>query len=330
MSPAELIPAGVVSLAALPTDLADQAEEYQRASKSAATVRAYGSDWRDFTAWCLAHGLHSLPAPEDAVIGYLTDLARQGRKASTIARRVSAVSQAHQAAHFEPPTRSLAVRATMGGIRRTLGTAPTRKRALMVDDLRSMLATLDGSGRGGELRGIRDRAILLLGFAAGMRRSELVGLDVSDIEEAPEGLRVTLRRSKTDQEGQGRAVGVWRGRHADTDPVAAALAWRTAAALTDGPLFRPVSMIDGSLGAGRLTARNVARLVQRAAGLAGLDAAAYGGHSLRAGFATSAARAGAHERDIARQTGHRSMAILRGYIRAGSLFQHNPSADLGL
>ena len=295
MSPAELIPAGVVSLAALPTDLADQAEEYQRASKSAATVRAYGSDWRDFTAWCLAHGLHSLPAPEDAVIGYLTDLARQGRKASTIARRVSAVSQAHQAAHFEPPTRSLAVRATMGGIRRTLGTAPTRKRALMVGDLRSMLATLDGSGR--------DRAILLLGFAAGMRRSELVGLDVSDIEEAPEGLRVTLRRSKTDQEGQGRAVGVWRGRHADTDPVAAALAWRTAAALTDGPLFRPVSMID---------------------------AAAYGGHSLRAGFATSAARAGAHERDIARQTGHRSMAILRGYIRAGSLFQHNPSADLGL
>jgi integrase len=244
MSYAELITTGGAKLPALPADLADladQAVEYQRASKSAATVRAYGSDWRDFTAWCSAHGLPSLPASEDAVVGYLTDLARQGRKASTIARRVSAVSQAHQAAHVAPPTRSLAVRATMGGIRRTLGTSPTRKRALMVGDLRSMLATLDGAGRGGELRALRDRAILLLGFAAGMRRSELVGLDVPDIEEAPEGLRVTLRRSKTDQEGEGRTVGVWRGRHAETDPVGAVLAWRNAAALTNGPLFRPVT-----------------------------------------------------------------------------------------
>jgi site-specific recombinase XerD len=324
-------------LLAVPSDqrpalraLLGQAEEYQRQSKSAATLRAYRADWRDFTAWCDAHALPSLPAPADAVVGYLTDLAGQGRKASTIGRRVSALSQAHQAAGFESPTRALAVRATLRGIRRTLGTAPARKRAVLVDDLRRMLAHLDGSGRGGELRALRDRAILLLGFAAGMRRSELVALYVDDLEEAPEGLRVRIRRSKTDQEAEGRTVGVARGRHPETDPVAAVRAWLDAAGIACGPLFRPVSMIDGSLGDGRLTDRNVARLVQRAARRAGLDPKAYGGHSLRAGLATSAALAGAAERDIMRQTGHRSLTVLRGYIRDGQLFRSNASALLGL
>ena len=156
-----------------------------------------------------------------------------------------------------------------------------------------------------DLRGQRDRALLLLGFAGGLRRSELVGLDVADVAEETEGMRVRIRQGKTDQEGTGREIGIARGRHAPTDPVAALADWRTAAAIDVGRIFREVDRGD-RVGAARLSDRAVARIVKSAAERVGIDTALVSGHSLRSGLATSAAAAGAPERVIMRTTGHRS------------------------
>jgi integrase len=177
--------------------------------------------------------------------------------------------------------------------------------------------------------GTRDRALLLLGFAGAFRRSELVGLDVKDLAFTREGLTITLHRSKTDQGGTGRKVGVPFGANPETCPVRLVQAWIEHAGLADGPLFRPIDR-HGRLGAGRLSGVDVARVVKKLASRAGLDPAKYAGHSLRAGHATSAAIAGASERSIMAQTGHRSVQMVRRYIRDGSLFRENSAGKLGL
>jgi integrase len=211
---------------------------------------------------------------------------------------------------------------TAAGIRRTLGTAPHQARPILVDDLKAMLAALPD-----DLRGLRDRTLLLIGFAGGFRRSELVGLDVDDVTEEAEGLRVRIRRSKVDQEGAGREIGIVRGRHPLTDSVAALTAWREAAGITSGPIFREVDRGD-RVGSERLSDRAVARIAKGAAERVGIDPSTVSGHSLRAGLATSAAAAGAPERTIMRTTGHRSEAMVRKYIRAGSIFTESASRYL--
>ena len=178
-----------------------------------------------------------------------------------------------------------------------------------------------------DLRGLRDRALLLVGFAGGMRRSELVGLDVGDVVEEKEGLRITIRRSKTDQEGAGREIGIVRGRHPLTDPVAALADWLAAAGIEEGPIFREVDR-GNRVGTARLSDRAVARIAKGAAERVGIDPATVSGHSLRSGLATSAAAAGAPERTIMRTTGHRSEAMVRRYIRAGSVFTESASRYL--
>ena len=176
---------------------------------------------------------------------------------------------------------------------------------------------------------LRDRALLLLGFAGGFRRSELVALDADDVTEMDDGLRVRIRRSKTDPEGQGREVGVPYGQHPESCPIRALRGWQTVAAVDSGPLFRAVDRHD-QVHAARLSDRGVARVVQRAAQPAGLDPSRYAGHSLRAGLATAAAQGGAPERAIMAQTGHRSLTMVRRYIRSGSLFTENAAAYVGL
>jgi integrase len=305
------------------TAVAEQARDYAAAAKAANTLRGYRADWRDFAGWCERHRLEALPAAPETVAFYLTDLA-SSRKTATLQRRLSAIAQAHQAAGHPPPTKDAAVKAVWAGIRRTHGTAQAGKAPALTADVRAMVATLP------EKRiGDRDRALLLLGFAGAFRRSELVGLDVADVAAMRDGLVVTLRRSKTDQEGAGRPVGIPYGSNPATCPVRALEAWRAAAAIADGALFRGVDR-HGRLLPGRLSDRAVARVVQRAAAAAGLDPARYAGHSLRAGLATAAAAANVPERVIALQTGHRSMKILRRYIRQGSLFTENAAAAVGL
>jgi len=194
----------------------------------------------------------------------------------------------------------------------------------VTDELRRMLRALPAT-----TRGVRDRALLLMGFAGAFRRSELVALDVADVRRTEEGLVVTIRRSKTDQEGQGRTIGIPYGSDPVTCPVRALGTWLAVSGVMDGALFRTVGN-DDRVQEGRLSDRGVARAVQRGAQAAGLDPATYAGHSLRAGLATAAAKAGVSERAIMAQTGHKSLSILRKYIRDGSLWHENAAAKVGL
>ena len=302
----------------------ERCRDYLRAAVAGSTAKAYRSDWRHFAVWCHAHGLESLPAAPETVAVYLSALS-ETHKPSTLSRRVAAISQNHQAVGYEPPTRAAVVRKALAGIRRTKGTAPAVKVPLTVDDLRIIARDHLPDGA----RGIRDRALLLLGFAGAFRRSELVGIDREHLEFVPEGVVVTLPRSKTDQEGAGRKVAIPYGQHLETCAVRALAAWLALARISSGPVFRRVDR-HGNIGADRLTGKSVAVTVKNYMAAIGKDPAAYAGHSLRAGFATAAACAGAEERDIMRQTGHRSTVMVRRYIRDGSLFRSNAASVIGL
>lgn len=294
---------------------------YLDESQAGATRSGYRSDLAHFTSWCDERSLPSLPAEPATVARYLADLAQAGYAVATLERRLAALSQAHQAAGCDTPTRSLAVRKVFAGIKRRHGTAQQGKAPLLPADLTLLLAELDDSPAG-----LRDRALLLLGFAGAFRRSELVALEVADLQLRREGLVVTIRRSKTDQEGEGAQLGIPRGRK-ESCPVRAVEAWLKASAITEGPLFRPIDR-HGNIKPQRLAPFHVARLIKRLADAAGLDPADYGGHSLRAGLATAAAAAGAEERDIMRQTRHKSERMVRKYIRGAKLFDRNAADGL--
>lgn len=324
MTSQDQAPATVLARALVSLDLLDeQARAYVDEAVAANTRRAYRADWEAFTAWCALHAVPALPTEPSTLVLYLTDQAAV-LKTSTLQRRLAAIAQAHRLAGHPSPTEDITVRTVWRGIRRTKGTAQAAKQALLVHELRALLGVLPISPLG-----VRDRALLLLGFAGAFRRSELVALDVADLVVGPDGVTVTIRRSKTDQEGVGQRVGIPYGRHRDTCPVLALTTWLELAQFTSGPIFRPITR-HGAILPTRLSDRAVARIVQRVAAAAGLDPARYAGHSLRAGLATSAALAGAEERDIMRQTRHQSLTVARRYIRAGSLFRNNAAATVGL
>jgi site-specific recombinase XerD len=304
-------------------EIASDARDYVAASRAENTTRVYRTGWAQFTAWCDEHRVVALPAGPETVACYVADLARAAKPA-TIDARLAAISAAHRAAGYDSPTKEEAVRLVRRGVRRTLGTAQRQVRPVTVLDLRTML-----EGLGTDPAGCRDRALLLLGFAGALRRSELVGLDVADVTEGTEGLTVRLRRSKTDQEGAGRTVGIPFGSNPVTCPVRAWRAWLEVSSITEGAAFRPVDR-HGHIGAACLSSQAVALVLKRHAGRAGLDPAEVAGHSLRAGLATSAAAVGVPERVIAEQTGHRGTATLRRYIREGSLFRENAASAVGL
>ncbi len=300
-----------------------QVQDFIRASKAANTLRGYQSDWRDFCAWCESRDVQPLPATPEIVASYIAECTTH-LKAGSIQRRLNAIAEAHKATGHESPTHDALVRNTMKGIRRTLWVAPVQKAPALTEDIRAMVGAADAG-----LIGVRDRALLLLGFAGAFRRSELVGLDLEDCALGKDGLTINLRRSKVDQDGVGRKVGIPYGSNPDTCPVRNLHAWIEAGAITSGPLFRSINR-HGQVQTGRLTPCDVARVVKKLAERAGLDPANYAGHSLRAGHATSAAIAGASERSIMNQTGHRSVQMVRRYIREGSLFRENSGAKLGL
>jgi len=307
----------------VPSPSLEQVREYIRASKAENTLRGYKSDWRAFCAWCESHSLCPLPALPETAASYIAECA--GRlKVGSIQRRLNAIAEAHKAVGLESPTHHAMVTNTMKGIRRTKGTATEPKTPTLTDDIRAMVDATDTS-----IIGTRDRALVLLGFAGAFRRSELVGLNIDDCTFGKDGLTVTLRRSKTDQDGAGRKIGIPYGSNPDTCPVRTIQAWIEQAGIAAGPLFRSVSR-HGQVQAGRLGGIDVARIVKKLAVRAGLDPAKYAGHSLRAGHATSAAIAGASERSIMRQTGHRSVQMVRRYIRDGNLFRENSAGKLGL
>jgi site-specific recombinase XerD len=300
-----------------------RAQDLLRQSLAQNTRRAYASDWRHFATWCHGENRLALPALAETVAMYITGLSETA-KVSTLTRRLSAISQAHQVAGFESPTQAPVVRQLMKGIRRSLGTAQKGKSPVKVEHLRTIMAGLETA----RPIDIRDRALLLVGFAGAFRRSELVGLNLEDLEFNDNGLVVQLLRSKTDPEGQGRKVGIPYGSTPATCPVRALKAWIAVLPGAEGPLFRAVDR-HARIQANRLTAQSVALVVKKRTAKEGIEGD-YAGHSLRAGLATAAAAAGVPERAIMAQTGHRSLATLRKYIREGSLFLENAAAKVGL
>ncbi len=288
-----------------------RAAPFIEAARSENTRRAYRGAWEAFCAFCAAQGVAPLPADARLCADYLTHLAESGRKVATINLAAAAIAAAHRTAGADDPTKPEAVRLLLTGIRRKLGAAPSQKAPAMRDDLARMLARLPAT-----LAGRRDRALLLLGYAGAFRRSELVGLDVADLRFGAEGLVATVRRSKTDQEGEGALKHVPQLRAAALCPVRAVRAWLDAAGIKSGPVFRRVDR-HGHVAAGRLSDRAVALVVKRAAAAAGLEPRQFAGHSLRAGFATQAAADDVDALAIREITGHKSDQMLSRYVRSG-------------
>ena len=350
---------------------AEAARRFAEAARSDATLRAYRSDWADFATWCESRELVAMPAAPETVSLYIASRAETGPgddrgrptaplKVATLRRRLAAISQAHKLAGVDSPAlRSKEpLHSVWAGITRALGTAPEKMAPALATDIVAMAAACDEAARlaeaaaqvapeatarrkasGATLRARRDKALLLLGFAAALRRSELAAVEVSHLSYTPEGLRLLIPKSKGDQEGAGQVVGVAYGSRAETCPVRAVRSYLAAASreLADqgrpsplsGPVFRSVDRW-GRLGWKAITGRTVANVVKQHAGAAGLDPSLYAGHSLRAGFATTAARAGKPDRAIQKQTRHKSATMLAEYVREGRLFDENASEGIGL
>ncbi|MAS53160.1 MAG: integrase [Pimelobacter sp.] len=320
---------------------AGAARAFAEQAKAENTKRAYRADWRCFRSWCGERGLDALPADPRTVTLYVADKAAPSDgsaplKVSTLERRLSAISQAHRMSGLPSPasTREEPLHSVWAGLVRTKGRAKDKVAPALTPDVVAMVEALptvellDGS-RQLTTAAKRDRALLLVGFAGALRRSELAALTVADLGFGADGMRLRLRRSKADQEGEGATLGLHYGDRPLSCPVRAVQDWIRHIAITEGPVFRSVDR-HGNVSDRALDSGSVARIVKRAASRAGLDPAAYSGHSLRAGFATQAARAGAHERAIMRHTRHKSERVLREYIRDGQLFDENPSDALGL
>jgi integrase len=277
--------------------------------------RAYLSDLREFEK-----AGFSIPATPETVSQYLAESACS-LTVATLVRRLASLSKAHDARGLPNPIRSPLVRATMKGIKRTYGCAQRQAKPLCRDDLLQVLEATGDTPKDG-----RDRALLLIGFAGALRRSELVGLNVEDLEQMRQGVILHLRRSKTDQEAEGQKIGIPHGR-GRWCPVAALNDWLQLSAIETGPVFRPLDRA-GRVGGARLSGDAVSLIVRARVEAAGLDPCRYSGHSLRAGLATSASQIGVPTWKIRAQTRHASDAMLARYIRDGELFNQNAAGAL--
>ena len=304
--------------------MGDEARAYAAQSKSKETKRAYRTDWGAWERWADARAVQALPAAPEDLARYLAESAQRLRVA-TLQRRIASIAQAHALAGHESPTRHPMVQVVMQGIRRAHGVAQKGKAPVSVADLRVMVASQQGHG----LRGLRNRAVILLGFAAALRRSEIVALDTEHLAWTDAGLVLTIARSKTDQEGAGAMVGVPYGSTLETCPVRTLRQWLDQAGIASGAVFRTVDR-HGKVVNNRMAARTVAAVVKEAVAATGKGPAAFGAHTLRSGLCTAAAERGVSERSIAAVTRHKSMAVLRRYIKVGNLFHDHPSAQIGL
>jgi site-specific recombinase XerD len=323
MDAAIINPPAVIDQPHLPSTLRaalETAADLASNSRAASTRAAYAADFRIFSAWCVAQGLCPMPANPATVAAFLADQVKVGMKPSTLGRRLAAIKYRHKSAGEDSPTDEAAVKAVLQGARRSIGVAP-RKLAAATSEKTIGMATLVRPG----LAGLRDRAILLLAFSLAARRSELVALDVEDIEECPEGLRIRIKRSKTDQEGQGAVVAVCRGSIAC--PVTALRDYLDAAGITSGPVFRRIRR-GNHITEHRLTAQTICRLVKDHAAKLGLDPKQYGAHSMRAGFLTSAAVKGANLFKMMDVSRHKSVDTLRGYVRSADAFRDHAGSGL--
>ena len=303
-----------------------RAKAYQDAADAPATLRAYAADLANFRAWCAAHGFAPMPAAPETVGAYLA-AAGEGYALPTLRRRVAAIARACGVAGQPLDTSHPAIRETLRGIARAHGSPARRSAALTTADVRRLLGAC-----GPDLAGLRDRALLLLGFAGALRRSELVGLDLAHVRWTEDGMTIMIDRSKTDSGGQGAEIVIPHGQADETCPVAALQLWLAGAAIAGGPLFRKVSR-GAKVQAARLSPDGVRQILLKRAGQAGVTgtlAEPVSPHGLRAGFVTTAYRNGVADEEIMAHTRHRSLTVMRSYVRRAKLSRASPAGKLGL
>jgi integrase len=296
------------------------------AARTESTRTVYAQAWSQWERWCAARGIPALPGDPLALCAYLTERAEAGKATGTLDMSCTAIRHVHRMCDVEDPVAAEAVRQVRRGLMRTYGAAPRRlARPLTVEEIRQILAGIDRS----TLIGIRDAAIILLGYASALRRAEIVALTLADVEHKPAGLLLNIRKSKMDQEGHGQLVAVAHGQHAMTDPVAALGAWGTVRGGTAGALFTRIWSSTVSLEP--ISGHVVSRMLRARAEAAGLDGTRITAHSLRAGHATAAALAGVPRDRIAAQTRHKDLTVLvNRYIRPLEALANTSSKDLGL
>lgn len=315
-------------LPATPTQIAalEAASGYARQSLAPGTLAGYRSDWAHFTTWCRAHGWQHLPAAPETVAAFLAALATSHGR-SALSRRVTAIGHAHRIAGEAWDPKHPVIHHTLRGILRRHGAPPRLSAAITTDEIKRLIAPYDVTAAG-----VRDRALLLLGYAGALRRSELAGIHREHLIFAPRGLRLLLPRSKADQVGRGVEIGIPKGSHAETCPVRALEDWLVLSACAAGPVFRKVDRW-GNIRAEALHPDAVRQILGRRAQAAGLEAETFeriSPHGLRSGFITAAYAAGARDEEIMSHSRRKDYRTMRGYVRRAKLIMESPAGRIGL
>ena len=292
-----------------------------QSSKAINTVRAYKSDFNDFGLFCAKNGFKSLPSEPKIVALYLTYLSTKGAKMSTLKRRLVSIGVIHKLKGHYLDTKHPLIIENIMGIKRRKGSIQKGKKPLLISNLKIIIDVIDQETKE-EIKRLRDRSIILIGFSGGFRRNEIVSLDYDDLDFVSEGLKIKIKRSKTDPFGEGAIKALPYFENSQYCPVVSLKNWINIARINSGALFRRFSK-GSRLTEKRLTDQTVALLIKEYLQLAGIDSKNYSGHSLRSGFATSAAESGAEERSIMAMTGHKSSEMVRRYIKEANLFKNN-------
>ena len=292
-----------------------------QSSKAINTVRAYKSDFNDFGLFCAQNGFKSLPSEPKIVSLYLTYLSTKEAKMSTLKRRLVSIGVIHKLKGHYLDTKHPSIIENIMGIKRRKGSVQKAKKPLLINTLKELINVIDQQDKE-EVKKLRDRSIILIGFSGGFRRNEIVSLDYDDLDFVPEGLKINLRKSKTDQFGEGFTKALPYFNNSQYCPVVSLKKWIEISKITSGAVFRRFSK-GSRLSKDRLTDQTVALLIKEYLKLTGIDSKNYSGHSLRSGFATSAAESGAEERSIMAMTGHKSTEMVRRYIKEANLFKNN-------
>jgi len=292
-----------------------------QSSKARNTVRAYKSDFSDFELFCTQNGFKSLPSDPKVVSLYLTHLSTKNAKMSTLKRRLVSIGVIHKLKGHYLDTKHPAIIENIMGIKRRKGTFQKAKKPILISSLKKIINVIDQQKKE-EIKKLRDRSIILIGFSGGFRRNEIVSLDYDDLDFVPEGLKLSIRRSKTDQFGEGFTKALPYFDSSQYCPVVSLKKLLDLSKIRSGPVFRRFSK-GSKLSENRLTDQTVALLIKEYLNLAGIDSQNFSGHSLRSGFATSAAESGVEERNIMAMTGHKSTEMVRRYIKEANLFKNN-------
>ena len=292
-----------------------------KSSKANNTIRAYKSDFNDFGLFCAQNGFKSLPSEPKIISLYLTHLSTKEVKMSTLKRRLVSIGVIHKLQGHYLDTKHPSIVENIMGIKRRKGSFQKGKKPLLINNLKLLINVIDNNNNE-EIMRVRDRSIILIGFSGGFRRNEIVSLDFNDLDFVSEGLKINLKRSKTDQFGEGSVKGLPYFDNSLYCPVLSVKKWIEISNIKSGPLFRRFTK-GSKLTNNRLTDQTVALLIKKYLKLAGIESKNYSGHSLRSGFATSAAESGAEERSIMAMTGHKSTEMVRRYIKEANLFKNN-------